>query len=419
MDGTANKLLDGVRVVESASLLNGDTLGMLLGDLGADVIKVESPGRGDYLRDFMGQITPHHSPAHLQVNRNKRSVAIDVRTDAGRDAFWRLLDTADVFVDGNAGGATDRLGIGYDSQRQRNPRIVFASVTGFGLLGPYHSIPTHGMMMTALAGANPVARTEDGLMRPVPSSGLGGTERGGEATTAAAVHAALQVCAALYARERTGLGCHIDVAGSDAVIAQAMVSVIYALNDSRLTDRSSLPTIDGGVWTGAKYQFYETSDHKIVMLAAIEDKFWRSFCEAIGRTDLADSDNSATGGVDFGKDETALRAELDKIFAGHDQEHWTDLAVRQRIPIGPVPGTIAEMADDRHIKARSIIVDGDHPGAGPFTYVGSPAVIDGAPFTVRRPAPALGEHTDEVLSELGYEAEELRALAADRVIGGI
>lgn len=419
MDDVRDDMLKGVRVVESASLLNGDTLGMLLGDLGADVIKVESPGRGDYLRDFMGQITPHNSPAHLQVNRNKRSVALDVRTESGREAFWRLIDTADVFVDGNAAGAADRLGIGYTEQRQRNPRIVYASVTGFGLFGPYQPIPTHGMLMTALAGANPVARGADGLMHPVPPSGIGGTERGGEAVTAAAVHAALQIVAALYARHTSGRGRHIDVAGSDAVIAQAMLSVIYALNDARLTDRSSLPTIDGGVWTGAKYQFYETKDDKVVILAAIEDKFWKSFCAAIERPDLAaDGPPSSSGGVDFGADETALREQLNEVFATRTCEEWVDLAVRHRFPLGPAPSTLAEMAEDRQIRSRSILVEGHHPDAGPFVYMGSPAVLDGKGFRVRRHAPALGEHTTEVLTEIGYTASGLDALREQNVIGG-
>ncbi|MEE6174971.1 CaiB/BaiF CoA transferase family protein [Mycobacterium sp. 050134] len=417
MDDHQDALLAGVRVVESASLLNGDTLGMLLGDLGADVIKVESPARGDYLRDFMGQITPHNSPAHIQVNRNKRSVAVDVRTDAGRDVFWRLIEGADVFVDGNAAGAMDRLGIGYDAQRQRNPSLVYVSVTGFGVLGPYGAIPTHGMLMTALAGANPVARGDDGFMYPIPPSGLGGTELGGEATAAAAVHAALRVAAALFARERTGRGHHIDVAGSDAVIAQALNAVIYQLNDDRLTERDSLPTIDGGVWKGAKYQFYETRDNRMVILAAIEDKFWTNFCTAIDRPDLTGPSESSAGGVDFGGDETTLRDELTRLFAARDQREWVDLAVRHRFPLGPAPTTLREVAADPHIRARSILVEAEHPDAGPFTYVGSAAVVDGQPFRVRRPAPALGQHTTEVLSELGYSGADVDQLRSANVIG--
>jgi crotonobetainyl-CoA:carnitine CoA-transferase CaiB-like acyl-CoA transferase len=141
-------------------------VGTLLGDLGADVIKIESPFQGDYLRDFLGQITPHHSPAHVQVNKNKRSVALDLRTAAGKEIFWRLLATADVFLDGNAGDALDRLGVGYAEQRKRKPDIVFCQVSGFGHGGAYGSIPTHGQMMNALAACTPMEMGEDGLTRP-------------------------------------------------------------------------------------------------------------------------------------------------------------------------------------------------------------------------------------------------------------
>ncbi len=134
-------LLDGIRVLEVAVLFNGDVVGQQLGDLGADVIKIESPGRGDYLRDMLGQIAPHQSPAHLQVNRNKRSITLDVRTDEGREVFWKLLDAADVFVDGLLSGSCDRMGIGYDEQRRRKPGIVYCHCSGFGARGPYADDP--------------------------------------------------------------------------------------------------------------------------------------------------------------------------------------------------------------------------------------------------------------------------------------
>ena len=140
-------LLAGIRVIESAALYNGDSLGMLLGDMGADVIKVESPFRGDYLRDFLGQITPHHSPAHLQVNKNKRSVTLDLRKDAGREVFWRLLDTADVFVDGNAADACEKLGIGYEAQRPAQAR--------------HRVLPVHGVRVGRALPRHPDPRPDD------------------------------------------------------------------------------------------------------------------------------------------------------------------------------------------------------------------------------------------------------------------
>ena len=131
-----SRLLDGVRVLEFAVLFNGDHLGTLLGDHGADVIKVEDPQRGDYLRDFLGQITPHHSPAHIQVNKNKRSVTLDLRCSTGKELFWKLLATADVFVDGMIPGAMDRLGIGYEEQRRHKPDIIYCECPGYGARGP-------------------------------------------------------------------------------------------------------------------------------------------------------------------------------------------------------------------------------------------------------------------------------------------
>ena len=252
-------LLSGIRVLESAALYNGDTVGMLLGDLGADVVKIESPFRGDYLRDFLGQITPHNSPAHVQVNKNKRSVTLDLRQDAGREVFWKLFDTADVFVDGNAADACEKLGIGYAAQRARNPAIVYCQYSGFGSDGPYHSIPTHGQMMNAIVAATPTEMGDDGFLHEVGGAGaMGNMRSGGEGTAAGAVHAALHVAAALVQRARTGEGCFIDVAGHDGVVVNGWIAATYLLNEHRITDRAGMPARADGQSTGAKYQFYET-----------------------------------------------------------------------------------------------------------------------------------------------------------------
>ena len=221
--GRMANLLDGVRVVESAVLLNGDTVGMLSGDLGADVIKVEAPPAGDYLRYFLGQIVPGVSVAHAQVNRNKRSVLLDLRADADRETFWRLIDTADVFVDGNRPGVCDRLGIGPEEMRRRKPSMVYVQHTGFGADGPYANIPTHGMLMNALVGAHAVERCEDGLLRH-GTFDEDGANLGGEATSVGALHAALHAVAALLRARETGKGAYIDVAGSDATAMTAWLT---------------------------------------------------------------------------------------------------------------------------------------------------------------------------------------------------
>ncbi len=417
-----SRLLDGVRVLESAVLFNGDTVGAILGDLGADVVKVEAPDRGDYVRWMLGQIQPGQSPAHIQVNRNKRSVALNLRSDAGREVFWRLLDTADIFVDGNAGDAADKLGIGYDAQRKRKPDIIYCQYTGFGATGPYKQIPTHGQMMDALAGAHPRVMGDDGYLRPGrhvgPKSGM---DSGGEGTAAGAVHAALHVAAALSHRARTGHGCYIDVAGTDGVIAQAWISATYTLNNHRIVDRRTMPPMnaEGPGLTGAKYQFYETKDGKVVLFCCIEAKFWRNFCVAIGRDDLIGAITGAAPGgspVDFGTDEGELRRELQAIFHTRDLAEWMTIADEHDVAMGPAYRSVLEAAEDPQVQTRGVIHTQEHPRVGEFTYIGEAGRVAGQPYTVVRPAPDLGEHTREVLGELGYSDAELGTLTAANVI---
>jgi crotonobetainyl-CoA:carnitine CoA-transferase CaiB-like acyl-CoA transferase len=409
-------LLEGIRVLESAALYNGDSLGMLLGDLGADVVKVESPFRGDYLRDFLGQITPHHSPAHLQVNKNKRSITLDLRQDAARDVFWQLLDTADVFIDGNAADACDKLGIGYEAQRSRKPDIVYCQYTGFGSTGPYSGIPTHGQMMNALVGATPTEIRDDGFLHEVPGDGtMGNMRSGGEGTMAGAVHAALHVAAALVRRAHTGEGCFIDVAGHDGVVLNAWIASCYMLNEHRITDRVGMPARDGGQSTGAKYQFYETKDGKALLFCAIEPKFWSNFCRAVDRDDLL-GNKVLDAPVDFAAGEDALRRELQAIFETKNLADWVELAKQHDVPIGPAYRTLEEARDDPHLRTRAIFIEGMHPSAGPFTYLGEAAMVAGEEYRVRYPAPALGEHTRELLRELGIDDAAIARLETDHAI---
>src|SRR5947208_2665241 len=255
-------------------LLTGDNLGTLLGDLGADVIKVERPPIGDYIRDFLGQIRPRYSPAHIQVNKNKRRIGLDLRQSDALGVCWRLLATADVFIDGAAGDATASLGIGYEEQRRRKPDIIYCQVSGYGA-GPYAGVPTHGAMMNALAESRPQI-VEDGRCRANPDAqaDIRSTALGGEGTAMAGIWGAYTVTAALQYRARTGQGCAIDVSASDAVIASAWVGATYGLNWDRMTDTSSVPQSA----TQAKYAHYETSDGKFILFCGIEPKFWHNFC---------------------------------------------------------------------------------------------------------------------------------------------
>jgi crotonobetainyl-CoA:carnitine CoA-transferase CaiB-like acyl-CoA transferase len=396
------RLLEGVRVVECAVLFNGDQTGRLLGDLGATVIKVEAPGVGDYLRDFLGQITPHHSPAHLYVNRNKRSMTLDLRSEKGREIFFELIKSTDIFVDGFAGDACGRLGIGYEQQRAVKPDIIYAQCSGFGAAGPYASIPTHGQMMGALGGGVTLETGADGLVKE-----LGGL---GDGTVVGATNTALTALAALIQRGRTGAGAYIDGAGSDAVLATQWFFATYAWNDDRITDRRGM----AGGETSAKYHFYETSDAKYVLFCGIEPKFWTNFCRAVDRPDLiAASDDSAP--VDFGGSTVGLAQTLAAIFRSRTQAEWTQIAIAADIALGPA-NQVADVRADPHLLQRGILHESVHPHAGPFTSVGWPAPVRGQPFSIEHPAPLLGEHTDEVLTELGFDRAAIERLHADKVV---
>lgn len=413
------KLLQGIRVIESAMLFNGGAVGMHLGDLGADVIKVESPGRGDYLRDFLGQIVPHVSPPHAQINKNKRSIELDVRQPEGRALFFELIRTADIFIDGFRAGACDEMGIGYDAQRAVKPDIIYVQHTGYGAEGPYASIPTHGQQMNALAGGMPCAVGPDGFVHFVRGQQfMGGTEASGPGPAVGAPAAALAAVAALVQRQRTGEGAYIDVSAADAVLAMSWIGGTFALNKHRLTSRIGLADEDksGEVGGGsARYQLYQTRDDRFMLFCAIEPKFWLNFCRAIGRDDLSASIDQS-GPVDFGHGQAGLRHELTAIFRTRTQAEWTDLAARHDIAMGPAP-RLEEVRDDPHIRSRGFIVDGEHPTAGTISYLGFPAIISGQRYGEVQPAPALGQQTSDILADLGIGPERLHALRAKGVIG--
>jgi crotonobetainyl-CoA:carnitine CoA-transferase CaiB-like acyl-CoA transferase len=400
-------LLKGVRVLEFGILLNGDHLGMLMSDLGAEVIKVEEPGTGDYLRDMLGQITPHHSPAHLQVNKNKKSVTINVRTEAGKRAFFELLKTIDIFADGLRGGACEAMGIGYEAQRAVKPDIIYMANTGFGMTGPYSKLGAHGYSMLAIVGGLPAERDENGFIDRAESKDLFGGVKGG----AGAPFAVMAGLAALVRRGRTGQGAFIDVAASDANLAASWVAAITNLNYDRLTDLTGMAPrgIPNEGWPAGSvlYGLYETKDERFLMCCTIEPKFWYNFCDAIGREDLRDAIRTDIP-VDYGVGSPWLRPVLADIFRSKTAAEWMDLALTKNIPFA-IANTLDETPNDPHNKARGILFESEHPRAGPFTYLRYPAIIDGAHSGVEIPAPLLGEHTNEVLSAIGLSADEIAA----------
>jgi crotonobetainyl-CoA:carnitine CoA-transferase CaiB-like acyl-CoA transferase len=385
-------LLEGVTVVETGVLMTVDHLGRLLGDEGADVVKVEIPGVGDYLRNIMTRFAPDWSTFHLALNRNKRSLTCDARTAEGREVLARLLARADIFITGNVGATNQRLGLDDDSVRAIRPDIVYCQATGFGASGPYAEVPTHGQMMDALGGATPPLTLDD--------EGFVVTKGDAEPATGGVVvgplYAAFGVACALARARLTGEGCYLDVSCADAVLSSQWLHAIAELNPE-LVDRS---------WSGkgpgesAKYQHYQTADGKYVLFCAIEPKFWDHWCRAVGRDDLLAAHRNDLV-VDFAGGEDALRREIQEVFHTRTLAEWMQLAVDHDVALGPAL-RFDEVADDPHLQARGQIVVEQHPIFGAMRTLGNPVVVPGEPFTVRS-APSLGQHTDEVLAELGYD----------------
>jgi crotonobetainyl-CoA:carnitine CoA-transferase CaiB-like acyl-CoA transferase len=396
-------LLEGVRVVEAAVLLTGDYLGMLLADEGADVVKVETPGLGDWIRDHMGEVVPRYSPYHLFVNRNKRSITADLKSPLGRDIVHRLVADADVVVTGFTGTVPERLGIGYEQLRAIKPDLVYCQATGFGADGPYASLPSHGEMMQALVASprrevgpdgHPMIAKDDQTASPP------------EGVVVGPLYAAYGVASALFRRERTGEGCYLDVACSDAVLAATYPTALFPLNEGRYSKHAMHPRTEGRV--AARYTYYRTKEGKHLLFCPEEPKFWSRFCRAIGRSDLdVVADTAVT--TDYGDGDIALYDELQRVFLTRTLDEWVQLFLDHKIPGGPAL-PVEEAQDDPHIRFRQMIVDEKHPVAGPFTTLGNPIRVPGRDFVIRHPAPALGEHTDEVLREIGYSADELEEL---------
>lgn len=406
-------LLCGIKVLECSLLLNGGQVGMYFADLGAEVIKIEDPVRGDYIRDILGQVAPRESPAHLQIHKNKKSVALDLHDPKAREIFFKLLQTADVFIDGLRPGACDAMGVGYDALRAAKPNIIYVQCTGYGAYGPYANVPTHGYQMTALPGGLPAQVMEDGtVQRTRGVQYFGGVEESSAASNLGAQAATMSALAALVRRDRSGEGACIDVGASDAVLAAAWQGIIYNLNYDRITDFRGLSRKQASYdakWPkdSVRYQLYSTSDDKFVLFAAIEKKFWDGFCRVAQREDLIDTIRPELA-IDYGEDKPHLRKEVQDIIGRRTLREWMSIAAELGLPIGPA-NSLEDMPSDPHIQARGMLVETSDPEAGDFTYVAFPALIQGQTYGLPVRAPKLGQHTTEVLGGLSMGVDEVES----------
>ena len=368
----------GLRILDLTRLLPGPLGTMLMADMGADVIKIEDPSAPDYVRAFPPYVNGE-SANYMAYNRSKRSVLLDYQTPDGRDQFLDLVKTADVVVEQFRPGHLDRLGIGYAAARAVNPRIIYVSVTGFGQTGPYAHLAGHDLNYIALAGV--LDLTGDGNSGPtVPGVQLADIAGGSYMSVVATL-------SALYARERTGEGQHVDVSMTDAVLP--LLSVAYAsyAGTGTASERGTLP-LSGGL---PNYGVYRCRDGKYVALGTLESKFWQKFCTLIGKPDWLSFLLPASP-----TQVAEVKAQVQTVFLEKDRDEWAGFGLEHDILITPV-NTLDDLETDPHLMARQMIVTQDHPVAGPFRSIGVPLKFSGTPARPAWPAPGLGDDTADVL----------------------
>jgi crotonobetainyl-CoA:carnitine CoA-transferase CaiB-like acyl-CoA transferase len=385
--------LDGLKVIDLTRVLAGPFCTMLLGDMGADVIKIEEPEFGDDTRGW-APFVDGVSAYFLGVNRNKRSVALDLKSTEGAEALTRLVREADVLVENLRPGTLERIGFGCDRLAALNPRLIYASVTGYGHTGPRRDE----------AGYDPVMQAEAGVM-DITGPADGEPSRVGVAVTdiLAGQFMFSGILLALRERDRTGRGQAIDIALFDAILAAMTLPAGIAFATGRPPARmgNRHPSI-------APYETFRTSDG-LVMVCAGNPKLWRQFCQAIERPDLPDDprfvDNSARLGH-----RDALVAIIEACSRSLTVAEFVARLTRNGVPCGRVR-SIDEALSDPQVEARHMLVPMSHPIVGDIQTIGNPMALSASPPVYRRPPPLLGEHTGEVLLALGYSAQDVARFA--------
>ena len=382
--------LAGVTILDLTRLLPGGYSTLLLADLGADVIKVEEPGKGDYIR-FTPPIVGEFSASHIALNRNKRSITLNLKSDGGRDAFLKLTRTADVVIESFRPGVMDRLGVGWNALKEINPGLVYCAISGYGQTGPRAQVAGHDANYIGYAGVLGIMGEEGG--RPVlPGVQIGDLGGGGMA-------AAIAILAALLKRQQTGTGDFCDISMADGAMSWLTIHAgnFVATKTDPEPERMHL----SGLYPC--YRVYPAADGYL-SVGALEPQFWSALCAAISRSDLLD-DAFATG-----ERRNFVIQELEDLFVTKTRDDWMDLFDGKDVCVGPVH-TFSEAFEDEHNRGRGMVFEADVPGAGEWSHIGNPLKLESlGDAELRLPPPRMGEHTEEVLTAAGVTIDELDEL---------
>ncbi len=394
------KALEGIRVLDLTRALAGPFCTLMLGDNGADVIKVEIPGTGDDTRKWGPPFIGEESAYYLSINRNKRSLTLNLQDAQAKEVFMKLAKDTDVVVENFTPGVMGRFGLDYDAVKAVNPKVVYCSISGFGQDGPYRNRPAYDQIMQGVGGLMSITGEPDGEPQKI---GIAVTDIG------AGMWSAFAIMAALHHREKSGEGQYIDISMLDAQVAWLTYQAAFFFANGEAPKRmgAAHPTL-------VPYQAFMCNDGKYINVAVGSERIWERFCKGMGREDLKDHPDYATNSVRV-NNRGAIVSMLQEIFLTRPVAEWVEDLQAANVPCGPI-NDLADVFADPQVLARNMYLEMAHPTLGTIKQTGLPIKFSLTPGGLDRHPPLLGEHNQEILQSLGYSDADVQSLKDQSVI---
>ncbi len=394
------KALEGIRVLDLTRALAGPFCTLMLGDNGADVIKVEIPGSGDDTRKWGPPFIGEESAYYLSINRNKRSLTLNLQDAQAQEVFMKLAKDIDVVVENFTPGVMGRFGLDYDAVKAVNPKVVYCSISGFGQDGPYRNRPAYDQIMQGVGGLMSITGEPDGEPQKI---GIAVTDIG------AGMWSAFAIMAALHYREKSGEGQYIDISMLDAQVAWLTYQAAFFFANGEAPKRmgAAHPTL-------VPYQAFMCKDGKYINVAVGSERIWERFCQGMGLEDLKDRPDYATNNVRV-NNRGAMVSMLQEIFLTRPVAEWVEDLQAANVPCGPI-NDLADVFADPQVLARNMYLEMAHPTLGSIKQTGLPIKFSLTPGGLDRHPPLLGEHNQEILQSLGYSDADVQSLKDQSVI---